>query len=90
MKTSDERKELFKNCPYRLTVKRQVLIHREQRGGVLYKHVHDKELSLQWPGGPLSKKRTYTEKKKGNHFSLCENMLTLPGYFLLFNEKTDL
>lgn len=86
MKTSDERKELFKNCPYRLTVKRQVLIHREQRGGVLYKHVHDKELSLQWPGGPLSKKRTYTEKK-GNHFSLCVNMLTLPGYFLLFNEK---
>lgn len=64
MKTSDERKELFKNCPYRLTVKRQVWIHREQRGGVLYKHVHDKELSLQWPGGPLSKKRTYTEKKR--------------------------
>lgn len=63
MKTSDERKELFKNCPYRLTVKLQVLIHREQRGGVLYKHVHDKELSSQWPGGPLSKKRMYTENK---------------------------
>lgn len=47
---------------------------------MLYKHVHDKELSLQWPGGPLSNERVYTEKNKnGNYFSLCVNMLTLPG-----------
>lgn len=45
MRALDQRKELFKICFNRLAVFERVLIHREQRSGVLYTDVQDTQLS---------------------------------------------